>query len=1010
MLFSACVIPGINSNININYIQESKLEIINNLGIKINQIPNNIGDINSWPMFHHDLENTGYSNSIAPDADVLKWSFSLGNSVSSPVVTNDKVYVGESMGKMYCLDAESGNEIWSYISDSGIYFSAPAIYDGKVYIQTADEFICLDANTGDFIWSYSPCGGWSSPAVIEGKVYFGSDNNNVYCLNAYTGDKIWNYQTGGKVKSSPAVVNGKVFIGSDDNYVYCLNANSGSKIWSFLTGNLVESSPAVVNGKVYIGSADAYMYCIDAETGDEIWSYAPCCVKISSPAIAYGKVYAGTTCEASVYCLNAETGEKLWRFQTGGHVWSAPAVADGKVYVGSLDSKIYCLFAETGIEIWNYQTGGNVITSPAIADEKLYISSNNGKIYCFTSENQPPVPLFDWEPEYPEPGEIVTFDASDSFDTDGTIVLYEWDWDNDGAYDESHTTSTATHVWYEVSLYPVTLRVTDDDGATDTKTKIVFVGIMPPVADFTWTPEIPEPDETVTFDASDSYDADGTIVLYEWDWDNDGTYDESYIIPTAEHSWPEEGSYTVKLRVTDDDDLTDTCKKVIHIGVIPPIADFSWSPQVPQSGKVVTFDASGSYDLDGFIELYEWDWDNDGTYDESSTVHITQHTWFETGNYPVTLKVTDNSNAYDTVTNIIHVINRAPIGDFKWTPAYPLPGEIVIFDASGSYDPDGVIVLYEWDWDNDGTFDESSTTPVATRSWEEKGSYYITLRVTDNNEKIDRVTRTVKVSGEIITEANWGDSNFSGDPAGSFLTYKLQKWHGYESSNNKAWSQVDLNVWFPKFRKNVFNKMDNTDPFPKIRSINLPIIQKFTNFFLKIISKPIQRSNQNVHTLKFEENVKLNKAGRQGLSWASVGITYTPSNTGDTQITLKGKLKGKFTTDIITGSKVDNWVTASLHVVEKDSYIPEENEGESCELFYYNFTSNKKTIDVALNKGFIVSLSEGKEYLIYLKLKTYASLSPKRPILDGFFSSSAFGNKASDVRGAEFSLIGIQFL
>ena len=119
-----------------------------------------------------------------------------------------------------------------------------------------------------------------------------------------------------------------------------------------------------------------------------------------------------------------------------------------------------------------------------------------------------------------------------------------------------------------------------------------------------------------------------------------------------------------------------------------------------------------------------------------------------------------------------------------------------------------------------------------------------------------------------------------------------------------------------------------------------------------------------------EDEVKLSKAGRQGLSWASVGLTYTPSNTGDAQVTLKGRLKGRFTTDIITGSRVDNWVTAKLHVVEKDSYIPEENEGESCELYYYNFTSNKKTIDVTLDKGFVVSLSEGTEYLIYLKLKT----------------------------------------
>jgi outer membrane protein assembly factor BamB len=994
---SAFILPNINGNINPRFIEDSENEIKNNQCTIKNKAIYYPFETTSWPMFHNDLENTGYINSNAPDEDILKWSFNLGNSVSSPVISDGKVYVGESMSKIYCLNANTGGEIWSYASDDGIYFSAPAVYDGKLYFNEADEFVCLNANNGNYIWSYSPCGGWSSPAVFEGKVYFGSDNDNVYCLNAYNGNFIWSYQTGDNVKSSPAIDNGKLYIGSDDDYVYCLDADTGEEIWSFLTGDKVQSSPAVANNKVYVGSADGYMYCINADSGSEIWSYAPCCVKISSPAIAYGKVYAGTTCDASLYCLDADTGEKLWRFQTNDHIWSAPAVADGKVYFGSLDSKIYCLFAETGIEIWSRQTGANIITAPAIANENLFIGSNDGKLYCFTSENQIPIPLFDWDPNYPQTGESVDFDASDSYDTDGSIVQYEWDWNDDGIFDESHTTADATHVWYEAGIHPVTLRVTDNDGGMDTLTKNVYIGIIPPVADFTWSPETPEPDETVTFDASDSYDPDGSIVLYEWDWNDDGTYDESSTNPTIQHVWSEEGTYSIVLRVTDDDDLTDTKRKVISIGVIPPIAFFDWSPQVPQSGKIVTFDATGSYDPDGTIQLYEWDWDNDGIYDESSTNGIIQHTWFEYGDYPVTLKVTDNTDAYDTVTNIIHVINRAPFCSFEWSPNKPFPGETTTFDASGSYDPDGVIVLYEWDWDDDGTYDESTTSPTATQVWQEEGIYSVTLRVTDNNNKMDRATKTLQISGETITNANWGDSNYSGAKVGSFLSYKLKEWHGHESSNNKAWAQVDLNVWFPSFNKNIHNRSLLTNIFSRGRTPSLPIFQTYSNLFSNIISALV-------------ENIKKSdRGGRHGLSWASVGISYIAPESGTAQVTLEGSLNGKFSTDFLSGTKVDNWVTATLHIVEKDNYIPEENEGESITLYSYNFTSDKQTINVELDKGFEVSLNQGTEYLIFLKLKSYASLSPNRPILDGFFSSSAFGKQSNDINGAQFSFIGIQF-
>ena len=992
---------------NTNGLDLTEINQSNNVALNNNQLIESPLDINSWPMFHKDLENTGYSNSNAPDSDIQKWSFYLGDSVSSPIVVNGNVYVGQSTDKFYCINADTGDELWSYISDSGMYFSAPAFYDEKVYFQITNELICLNANNGGFIWSYSPCGGWSSPAVSDGKIYFGSDNNNVYCLNAYTGDMIWNYETGDRVKSSPAIEEGRLYIGSDDSYLYCLDANSGDEIWKFSTGGQIQSSPAVSNGKVYIGSADGYMYCIDINDGEEIWSYAPCCVKISSPAIAYGKVYAGTTCDASLYCLDAETGDKIWHFQTGGHIWSAPAVADGKVYFGSLDSKIYCLFAETGSEIWNRLTPGNIITSPAIAGEDLFIGSNDGKLYCFTSDNQAPVPIFDWEPENPQTGEEITFDASYSYDTDGTIELYEWDWESDGTYDESNIEPFTIHTYYVEDLYLVTLRVTDDDGETDTITKNVYVGVEPPVADFFWTPEIPEADENVIFDASDSYDTDGTIILFEWDWDDDGTYDESNTIPTAENTWSDEGSYPVQLRVTDDDGLTSICRKNIHIGVIPPIADFDWSPQVPQSGKVVTFDASDSYDPDGIIEQYEWDWDDDGEYDVSTTSPIIQHTWFEAGDYPITLKVTDNSEAYDTETKNIHVFNRPPIGKFEWTPEYPFPDQTITFDASDSYDPDGFIVSYEWDWDGDGIFDEYLTEPTTAYSWGEKGSYEIELRVIDNSGKKGRIKNTIDVTGEIITNANWGDCNYSGSPPGQYLSYKLNQWNGFDITRNKALSQVDINVWIPIFRKNIENRFFRTNILHRIREINFPIIDRFFNILKNIFTNKIQ--NNNFHSIKNLDIAPIKGGGRSGLAWGSIGTNYIATSSGDAQISIQGSLKGKFSTDELTNPTVDNWVTVNLHIVEKDSYIPDENEGEIHNLYYYNFTNDKKIIDVNFGKSIIVNLTKDTEYLIYLKLKCYTSLSPKRPIIDGFFSSSAFGKQPSDINGAEFEYIGIQY-
>jgi hypothetical protein len=86
-----------------------------------------------------------------------------------------------------------------------------------------------------------------------------------------------------------------------------------------------------------------------------------------------------------------------------------------------------------------------------------------------------------------------------------------------------------------------------------------------PVAGFTWTPSAPKANQTITFNASASNDPDGSIKKYEWDWNNDSTYEESYTTPTTTHSWEQAGSYPVSVRVTDDDGSTNT--KTINISI-----------------------------------------------------------------------------------------------------------------------------------------------------------------------------------------------------------------------------------------------------------------------------------------------------------------------------------------------------------------------------------------------------------------------------------------------------------
>jgi hypothetical protein len=112
-------------------------------------------------------------------------------------------------------------------------------------------------------------------------------------------------------------------------------------------------------------------------------------------------------------------------------------------------------------------------------DDDNGADSGSAFIFIPGSENEPPVAYFTWVPPEPTAGQPITFDASNSSDQDGVITQYEWDWNNDGQYEEGFPTPMATHSWSDAGNYSVTMRVTDDDGATSTITKTVTVTVMP---------------------------------------------------------------------------------------------------------------------------------------------------------------------------------------------------------------------------------------------------------------------------------------------------------------------------------------------------------------------------------------------------------------------------------------------------------------------------------------------------------------------------------------------------
>lgn len=342
--------------------------------------------------FHGNVARTGVFQGAAPAKfGGVKWSFNTGGPiVGSPAIADGTVYVASLGTWLYAIDQQTGTEKWKLQSRMPIA-SSPAVADGLVYyVASTGALAAIDVATGQLAWVFAGDferkfeakglhgypgaaqtipDAWdvftSSPAVANGKVYYGAGDGNVYAVNAKTGILQWKFATGDVVHASPAVAGGSVFIGSWDGNLYALDADTGTQKWVFEAGrdpvyhNQVgfQSSAAVVDGVVYVGCRDAHVYAIDAATGRKKWDYPTSKSWVNStPAVRNGVVYAGTSDTARLMALDARTGRLRWLFDAKAYIFSSAALAGELAFIGSHNGKLYAVNTTTGALAWEFQT------------------------------------------------------------------------------------------------------------------------------------------------------------------------------------------------------------------------------------------------------------------------------------------------------------------------------------------------------------------------------------------------------------------------------------------------------------------------------------------------------------------------------------------------------------------------------------------------------------------------------------------------------------------------------
>jgi outer membrane protein assembly factor BamB len=211
----------------------------------------------------------------------LRWSKHLGASETSPLLVDDRIYVGDAEGNVYCLRAANGETVWTFHAGGAVkgalaydrgdlFFGA---YDGRLY--------ALRAKDGTVVWRAQSNRDWfgrhgtfySTPAVAYSRVYLGSTDGHVYSFGERSGKLRWTYGTGAYVYGSPAVWRGRIFVGSYNSTFYAFDAATGAVLWTFHANGPISGSATVVDGVVYFATLKRRTYALDAHTGRQLWSY-----------------------------------------------------------------------------------------------------------------------------------------------------------------------------------------------------------------------------------------------------------------------------------------------------------------------------------------------------------------------------------------------------------------------------------------------------------------------------------------------------------------------------------------------------------------------------------------------------------------------------------------------------------------------------------------------------------------------------------------------------------------
>ena len=278
----------------------------------------------------------GYINLDGAVTGTPVWN---GTELYVPISTEDET--------IESVDLTNGSKNW--IAKFGQSESSPLLYDKRLYVTTLKgDLYCINSVDGDEIWKFETATEdsrkpiRSSPATDGNLIIFGGDDGVVYAVDRSKGTETWTFKTDLSIFASPVIADGRVIVGSLDGNVYCMAAASGQLLWKFDAKSRIFGSASSNDTLAFVGTADGSCYALDLKSGSVVWKFGAKSVINSAPLVTPHLLYVGSL-DKNLYVLDVRTGKEVWHFDAQGRIKVSPVIWNKTVLVTSEDNYVTAL-------------------------------------------------------------------------------------------------------------------------------------------------------------------------------------------------------------------------------------------------------------------------------------------------------------------------------------------------------------------------------------------------------------------------------------------------------------------------------------------------------------------------------------------------------------------------------------------------------------------------------------------------------------------------------------------